>query len=78
MLSLVTDSVVTLMILFTIARGLHVVRRAIHDPALTAAYTVLRPGLRRETIMLVKGISKPFSEAATALILIVAQRAVPV
>jgi hypothetical protein len=70
LISLLTDSVVTLMVLFTIARGLHVVRRAIHDPALNVAYTVLRPEIRRDTIVLIKGIIKPFSEAATALILI--------
>ncbi len=68
--SLFTSSVMALMILFTIGKGLHVLRRAFHDPALTAAYTVLQPNIRRETIVIVKGIIKPFAEAATGLALL--------
>lgn len=68
--SLFTNSVVALMVLFTVARGLHVLRRSIHDPALAAAYTILRPGIRRETIVLVKGLIKPFAEAVTGATLI--------
>ena len=54
----------------TLANGLNVLRRSIHDPALTAAYTALHSKVRRETIVLVKGVIKPFAEAATGVALI--------
>jgi len=54
----------------TVANGLNVLRRSIHDPALTAAYTALHPGVRRETIVMVKGVIKPFAEAATGVALV--------
>lgn len=54
----------------TVANGLNVLRRSIHDPALTAAYTALHPEVRRETIVMVKGVIKPFAEAATGAALV--------
>ena len=59
------------LVVLTIGSGLSVLRRSIHDPALTAAYAVLRPEVRRDTIVLVKGVIKPFAEAVTAVALIV-------
>lgn len=55
----------------TAANGLNVLRRSIHDPALTAAYAVLPPEVRRTTIVTVKGVIKPIAEAVTAVALLV-------
>lgn len=59
-----------LMAVFTAGRGLHVLRRAVHDPALAVAYSVFDRKSRRETIVFVTGIVKPFAEVATVLVLL--------
>lgn len=60
------DSSLALMLVFTLGKGLNVLRRSIHDPGLTVAYTVIDPRVRRETIVFVKGMVKPFAEAFSA------------
>lgn len=65
-----------LLIWLTVGKGLHVFRRSFHDPALVAAYTILNPRLRSETIMSVKGIVKPLAEAATAISLLLLTAAI--
>lgn len=69
-LALLTDAPGWLLLIFTLGKGLQVVRRAVHDPALAVAYTVLAPQIRRETILVVKGMIKPLSEATTAIALL--------
>lgn len=68
--SLFFDTTLALMVVFTVGKGLTVMRRAIHDPALNAAYTLLRSGVRRDTILSITGILKPMAEALTAGILL--------
>ena len=68
--ALLSPSEIVTLVVFTAGKGLNVLRHSIHDPALTAAYTALDPALRRETIVTVKGVIKPFAEAATALALL--------
>ncbi len=65
------DSTFAMLVVFTLGRGLNVVRRALHDPGLTVAYTVIDPKFRRETIVFVKGMVKPFAEAFTAGLLLI-------
>lgn len=65
------DSTLALMLAFTFGKGLNVMRRALHDPSLTVAYTVIDPMIRRETIVFVKGMVKPFAEAIAAVMLLI-------
>jgi hypothetical protein len=65
--ALVSSSLTMLMVVFTLGSGLNVLRRSIHDPGLTAAYAILDPSVRSETIVLVKGMIKPFAEGVAAL-----------
>ena len=65
-----SQSIPAMMIVFTIAKGFNVMRRAIHDPSLAVAYSTLDPTIRRETIVIVKGMIKPFAEAASASLLL--------
>ncbi len=59
-----------LFVVLTLANGLNVLRRSVHDPALTAAYSLLHPEVRRETIFMVKGVIMPFAEAVAGVALI--------
>jgi len=68
--ALASSSLAAMMIVFTIAKGLDVIRRSLHDPALASAYSVLNPAIRRNTIVLTKGMIKPFAEAASASLLV--------
>lgn len=65
--ALLADSLTVLMVVFTVGCGLNVLRRSLHDPGLAAAYAILDPSVRSETIVLVKGMIKPFSEVAAAM-----------
>ncbi|KAA1261194.1 hypothetical protein LF1_37400 [Rubripirellula obstinata] len=62
-----SDSLPMLMLVFTVGSGLNVLRRALHDPGLAAAYSILDPRIRSETIVLVTGMIKPFAEFIAAL-----------
>ena len=65
--ALVAPSLTILMIVYTIGSGLNVLRRSFHDPGLAAAYAVLNPRVRSETIVLITGMIKPFAEVVAAL-----------
>lgn len=65
------SKVAFLMGLFTCVRGLNVMRRSLHDPALASAYSILDNSVRSETIVFVTGMIKPFSEAAVAIVLVI-------
>lgn len=67
----VADSALALLIVFTVGKGLNVMRRALHDPGLTVAYTILNSSMLPETVVFVKGIVKPFAEAVSACLLLV-------
>lgn len=62
-----SGSLSVLMLVFTAGSGLNVLRRALHDPGLAAAFSILDPSVRNETIVLVKGMIKPSAEFIAAL-----------
>ena len=70
LVALFSQSPIALVIIFTVARGLNVLRRSWHDPGLVAAYTILDRKMRRETIVVVKGMIKPFAEAFAGIALL--------
>ncbi|MDA8743283.1 hypothetical protein N9N28_01505 [Rubripirellula amarantea] len=65
--ALATGTPAMMIVVFTLGRGLNVLRRSFHDPGLASAYSILDPKIRRETIVVVKGMIKPFAEAVAAL-----------
>ena len=65
------NSTLLFLVVFTLGKGLNVLRRALHDPALTVAYNVVDPKIRPHTIVFVKGMVKPFAEAVSACLLLV-------
>ena len=64
--ALAAGSATAMLFVYTIAKGMNVIRRSLHDPALTAAYSALNPDVRSDTIVLNKGIVKPLAEAAAS------------
>jgi hypothetical protein len=68
--AMIVDSPLAVLVLFTIARGLDVVRRSIHDPALASAFAVLDHETRHGSIVVIKGIAKPIAEVITSLVLL--------
>ncbi|WP_144060138.1 hypothetical protein [Rhodopirellula sallentina] len=67
---LASPQVAYLFIVVSIGSGLNVVRRSLHDPGLASAYAIMRQDVRRETIVVVRGMIKPFVEAASAILLL--------
>jgi hypothetical protein len=65
--ALASNSLGMLMFVFTLGSGLNVLRRSLHDPGLAAAYSILDPKVRSDTIVLVTGMIKPFAEFVAAL-----------
>ncbi|MFG0253874.1 MAG: MFS transporter [Rhodopirellula sp. JB053] len=63
------DGSLALVVVFTIARGLDVFRRSMHDPALASAFAMLSKRFRRQSIVVIKGIAKPAAEVISALAL---------
>ncbi len=64
------DTIVALLVVFTLGKGLNVLRRSLHDPGLSVAYSAIDHESRPESIVFVKGIVKPFAEAVSALLLL--------
>jgi len=62
-------SPLAMMAMLTVARGMDVVRRSFHDPALASAFTIMSKQVRRQSIVIITGIAKPVSEVITALLL---------
>lgn len=56
--------------LVTVAKGMDVIRRAFHDPALSSAFSKLDEKLRVTGIVLAKGVFKPTAEVLTAVTLL--------
>ncbi|MCC9643642.1 hypothetical protein LOC71_15255 [Rhodopirellula sp. JC740] len=67
---LASPQIAYLFIVVSIGSGLNVVRRSLHDPGLASAYSIMRQDVRRETIVVVRGMVKPFVEAASAILLL--------
>jgi len=67
--SLLSNAPLVLVFVFTIGKGLNVLRRATYDPALSSAYGLLETDQRREAVMFNRGIVKPLAELFTAFAL---------
>ncbi|MFG0266201.1 MAG: hypothetical protein ACF8AM_13800 [Rhodopirellula sp. JB055] len=67
LIALINRSPAVLILLFTLGQGLTVLKRSLYDPGLTSAYGILPPGIRNETILLIKGVIKPLIEAVVAV-----------
>ncbi len=70
--AMLVGSPLAVLVLFTIARGLDVVRRSLHDPALASAFAVLDHETRHGSIVVIKGIAKPIAEVITSLAILLA------
>ena len=66
------DSSAALLIVYTLAKGMCVFRRSVHDPAFMAVYSALNPLIRSGAIVLNKGIIKPVAEAVAIGLLLLA------
>ena len=69
-IALSTEAIWPWFILMTLARGMDVYRRSMHDPALSAAFALFRQDVRRRMIVLIKGVFKPIAEVIAALVLL--------
>ena len=71
-LALATKTTFMLLVLITVARGMDVIRRAFHDPALSSAFSKLDEKLRLSGIIVAQGVFKPTAEVLTAIALLLA------
>lgn len=71
-LALASKTTFILFALITVARGMDVIRRAFHDPALSSAFSKLDEKLRVSGIILAQGVFKPTAEVLTAIALLLA------
>ena len=54
----------------TLSKACDTLRRGLHDPSIQVAYSPLANDLRRQAIMFIAGMAKPFAEAAAAVALV--------
>lgn len=59
-----------LFVVLTCLKGCDVIKRGINNPALLMLYSPLNASVRRRAIVWITGIVKPFSEAASAIIIL--------
>ena len=70
--ALLSQTNLMLFALITVAKGMDVIRRAFHDPALSSAFSKLDKKLRVSGIVVAKGVFKPTAEVLTAVAVLLA------